>query len=149
MPPSRPVGEGVTHSNRVTRDRHEFLALAEIIPAILFIHQDGKFCYVNREAEKILGYSRAELLNMKFWDVIHPAFRGGVRRRGLDRQEGKAVPIRTDFQILNRQGETRWLECCAARIEFRGRSAVLGSAFDVTETKRGAEALIESERRFR
>src|SRR4051812_21205292 len=49
---------------RSREDHLEFLALARTIPAILFIHQNGRFRYVNPAAETILGYAQAELLKM-------------------------------------------------------------------------------------
>ena len=123
----------------------KFYALTEILPAIVFVHQNGKFRYVNPAAEGILGYSRGELLSMYFWDVVHPDSRGLVRARGLRRQLGETVPARYEFQVLTRTGETRWLDCTASPIEFEARPAVLGSAFDITERLRTEEALRQSQ----
>jgi PAS domain S-box-containing protein len=137
-------------AERAAREtERKFFALTETLPAIVFVHQDGKFRYLNPAAERILGYSSKQLLSMNFWDVIHPEFRELVRERGLSRQQGAAVPSRYEFPIVSGQGETRWLDCTATQIDFEGLPAVLGSAFDVTEAKRVAEALRESEQRFR
>ena len=62
-------------------------SIAEVLPA----------------AEKILGYSRVELLSMHFWQVIHPDFRDAVRAQGLRRQQGENGNIRRDrLQPRNR-----------------------------------------------
>src|SRR5216117_2491701 len=93
-----------TSSRVLSLDEREsearFAAFAETIPALIFIHQEGKFCYVNSVAETILGYSRAQLLSMHFWDVVSPEFRDTVRSRGLLRQQGEAVPPQSEFQIV-------------------------------------------------
>src|SRR5437773_4318305 len=127
----------------------KFFSLTKTLPAIVFVHQDGKFRYLNPAAEQILGYSPAELLGMNFWDVIHPEHRDIVRARGLSRLEGVAVPTRYEFPIVTGRGETRWLDCTATNIEFDGQPAVLGSALDITERFRSEQALRESEEKTR
>src|SRR6266536_2626425 len=81
----------------------KFFALTETLPAIVFVHQDGKFLYLNPAAEQILGYSMAELLGKNFWDVIHPDQREIIRERGQSRQDGGDVPIRYEFPIVTSQ----------------------------------------------
>ena len=112
-----------------------FSALAESIPAIIFVHQQSRFCYVNSAAERILGYSRTELLKMNFWEVVRPDFRDLVRSQGLRREMGEALASRSEFPIISKNGEERWLECTAGRIDFGGQPAVTGSAFDITDRK--------------
>jgi PAS domain S-box-containing protein len=137
-------------TERAAREtERKFFALTETLPAIVFVHQHGRFCYLNPAAEAILGYPPAQLLARNFWEVIHPDFRDLVRGRGLGRQLGDPVPMRYEFPIVTRGGETRWLDCTATRIEFDGQAAVLGSAFDITERVRAEEALRLSEQRFR
>jgi PAS domain S-box-containing protein len=129
-------------SPRATRGAQEpFYTLSEALPAITFIHQDGRFRYVNRIGQQMLGYSLEELLRMEFWEVVQPESRELVRKRGLDRQQGEAPPSRYEFPIKTKAGETRWLECVSARTEFNGMPAVLGSAFDITERKRAERHL--------
>jgi len=59
------------------------------------------------------------------------------------------VPAEYEVRILTKSGETRWVDFAAGNIEFEGRPAVLGTAVDITEHKRAAEVLRESEERFR
>ena len=54
----------------------------------------------------------------------------------------RAVPARYEFKIVRNDGEERWLDFSASSvIDVRGRPAVLGTAFDITERKqrRGAD----------
>src|SRR5207244_3301324 len=70
-------------TERTARESEKkFFALTETLPAIVFVHQDGKFLYLNPAAEQILGYSTAELLGRDFWDVIRPDYSETVRARG-------------------------------------------------------------------
>ena len=136
-------------AERAAREtERKFFALTETLPAVVFVHQEGKFLYLNPVAERILGYSSAELMAMNFWDVIHPHHRDLVRARGLARQRGGDVPARYEFPIVTRGGEIRWLDCTATQVEFDGNPAILGSAFDVTDQRRVEEALRASKERF-
>ena len=72
---------------------------------------------------------------------MHPDFREAVRERSLARQRGESVPARYEFKIERRDGEERWLDSSASSVEFGGRPAVLGIAFDVTERKRAEEQI--------
>ena len=149
------VGRALELAERRRADRaaleseRKFFALTETLPAIVFVHQNGKFRYLNPAAERILGYSPAELLGKNFWDVISPDYRELVRARGLSQQEGRAVPGRYEFPIVTRRGETRWLDCTETHVEFDGQPAVLGSALDITERLRIERALRESEEKTR
>ncbi len=137
-------------AERAAREtERKFFALTETLPAIVFVHQDGKLRYMNPAGEQILGYSPQELMGMNFWEIVHPDFREMVCARGLSRQLGDIVPARYEFPIVTRGGEMRWLDCTATRIDFEGQPAVLGSALDITDARRAAEALRDSEHRFR
>jgi len=141
--------QGAKRAEAAVRESEaKFAAFAENLPAIIFIHQEGKFCYVNAAAERILGYSREELLSMRFWEVIHPKFREQLRSQGLRRQQGEPVPAQSEFQIIDKSGITRWLACTAARTELAGSAAVMGSAFDITARKEAEVALLQAEAKY-
>src|SRR5438552_15026286 len=118
-----------------------FSTLTETVPAVIFIHRNGRFIYVNSAAEEILGYSREEWLEMNFWEVVHPDCRQWVQERGLKRQQGEVVPTRYVVKAITKSGDSCWLDCTAARIDYEGQPAVLGCAFDVTERTRAEQRL--------
>lgn len=126
-----------------------FRALAEASAAITFVYQGERNVYANPAAERVTGYSRAELLEKKFWDIIHPDSRELIRQRGMARQRGEPVPPNYLVQIVTRQGSTRWLDFTGVTVEIGGAPAVLGTAFDVTEQVRVREALHASEANYR
>jgi PAS domain S-box-containing protein len=98
---------------------------------------------------RLTGYTREELLATNIWSLIHPEFRELIRERVSAWQRGEPVPTRSEFKILPKSGETRWLNADSTFIEFDGSPAALTIAFDSTEHKLGEEALRESEERFR
>jgi PAS domain S-box-containing protein len=138
----------VEHANQALRESEaKFRVYAEMTSAAIFIYRGARFIYTNPITEAITGYTRAELLQMNFWDVVHPEHRDLVRQRGMQRQQGENVPDRYQFKILSKNGEARWLDFSARRIVDDGQPAALGTAFDVTSQKLAEEALmLEKER---
>jgi len=126
-----------------------FRTLAENSPAAIFIYQDEYFRYVNQIAEDLIGYSAAELTSMHFFDVVHPDYREMVKERGLARQRGEKVPIHYEFKVIRADGTERWVDFAAGMINYRGKPAGLGTAYDITDRKRAEAALKESEEHLR
>ena len=126
-----------------------FRTLAENSPAAIFIYQDECFRYVNQIAEDLIGYSAAELTSMYFFDVVHPDYREMVKERGLARQRGEKVPIHYEFKVIRADGTERWVDFAAGMINYRGKPAGLGTAYDITDRKQAEAALKESEEHLR
>ena len=126
-----------------------FKALAEMSTALIFIYQGERFTYVNSATKQITGYTEEELLNMKFWDLVHPDSREMVHQRGLARQRNEDVPSRYEFKIITKDRKERWLDFAASAIQYEGIPAALGIAFDVTDRKYIDELLQASELRYR
>jgi diguanylate cyclase (GGDEF)-like protein/PAS domain S-box-containing protein len=118
-----------------------FRTLADTAPCAIFIYQGTRIIYANAFMEAISGYSREELGAMNFWDTVHPDFRNLVRLRGMARQDRETVPGAYEFKFLRKDGQERWVQFAASSIDFGGRSAALGTAFDITERKRAEEQI--------
>ncbi|WP_413438902.1 putative bifunctional diguanylate cyclase/phosphodiesterase [Sulfuriferula sp. GW1] len=119
----------------------KFRTLTETTAAAIFIYQGDYIVYANPEAERISGYSAAELRNMPSWQLVHPDYRELVHARAEARMSGQEVPSRYEFPIQTRTGETRWLDFTAGVIVYEGRQAGLGTAYDITERKQQEAAL--------
>ena len=141
----------------------KFRSLAETAPAAIFIHQGGNFLYANPASERMLGYTREEFLAMDFWGVTHPDDKEMIMRRGRSRFSGDKEPPRYEFRVITKTGEVRWLDMTVGTIEYEGKKAVIGNAFDITgrkqieaererfyqELQQAMRSLQESEARFR
>lgn len=122
-----------------------FRTLTETASSAIIIYQGEYLLYANRSAERLLGYSREELLSKKFWEIIHPDEQENVRRRGMARQRGEGVTPNIEVRIVTKTEEIRWVDFTAAMIQHEGKLAVLGTAFDITGRKKAEEALSEKE----
>jgi PAS domain S-box-containing protein len=116
-----------------------FRTLANTLPAALFIHRGGKLLYANPAGVRMTGYSMEEILNMEFWGVVHPDYRQLIVSRGRARLEGDEPPPQYEFKIRRKDGTDRWVLMTAGTIEYEGKSAIIGSIFDITDRKHAEE----------
>ncbi|MBD3276128.1 MAG: PAS domain S-box protein, partial [Candidatus Marinimicrobia bacterium] len=129
------VTEEKRAENALRESEAKFRVLTESASSAIFIYQDESFRYVNKAAEIITGYSRDELMSMKFWDIVSSEHKQMVKERGLARQRGEDIEPRYEVKFQTKSGKERWLDLTASAIEFDGKPAGLGTAFDVTERK--------------
>ncbi len=147
------VATDITERTRTEKALREsesrFRATAETVAAAVFIYQGSKVRYANSAAEALTGYSRDELLGKDFWEIIHPDMRELATQRGLARQRNEDIPARYEVKLLTKAGDECWVDFTAGVVDFEGRPAVLGTAFDITERRRAEAALRRSEEKYR
>lgn len=126
-----------------------FVTLVEQIPAVTFMAVLGEGdneVYVSPHIEQMLGYSQEEWLSDPFlwYTRLHPEdratwndeFAQGCRRGG---------PFRAECRFLARDGHVVWVHGEARLVkDDRGRPQFLqGVAFDITESKRAQEMVLD------
>ncbi|MFX0093696.1 MAG: PAS domain S-box protein [Candidatus Hodarchaeota archaeon] len=89
----------------VTKRKEEdkkFRSFIEELPGLVLIYQCYKCLYANPAAEQITGYTKEELLSMKFSDLLTPdykdmAFKGGkmLEEKGLLALDQAVIQITT------------------------------------------------------
>jgi PAS domain S-box-containing protein len=114
----------------------------------IFIHQDGKYVFVNDRFAEIHGYKPEQLLGKRYLTLLLPDERKTARRMVSKRLKGETVSPRYEVQRLRKDGTAVWCEMMATRIEYRGRPAIMGNIIDITERKRVEEELREMIRRM-
>ena len=105
----------------------------------IFIHQDGRFVFVNDRFAKLHGYTTEELLGMEYKALIHPDDREVMAERVSKRLKGESVPFQYEVQRLKKDGGTIWCEMIAAAIEYRGKTAIMGNIVNITKRKQAEE----------
>lgn len=143
------ITDRINSETLLRESEDKYRRLTESVPAAIFIYSDNKFIYGNEYSSVITGYDVKEMIGKNFWELVHPDFREVAKQRGLERIKGKDVPSRYELKIIDKHGNEKWLDYCGRSINFQGKPAVLGIAYDITELKRTQRALIDSELKYR
>ncbi len=120
----------------------KFRQLANTVAAAAFIYQDDRLKYVNQAASRITGYSEEELLALPLKKIVHPEHHDLFGQRLRRHEEGEPAPPHYEVRILCKDGRQRWVDFVAGDIEYEGRPALLGTAFDITDRKQAEEELL-------
>jgi PAS domain S-box-containing protein len=140
-----------------SHSRHLFERMAEATPDLMYIYdvQQGRHVYFNRRGERIIGYSGAQILGRELFDsLIHPDDRGWViAELAWFAEHAQDHEVQDhQYRLRHADGSFRWVRCRSVVFSRDAKGSVrhiLGVSQDVTEQRRAAEALRESEARFR
>jgi PAS domain S-box-containing protein len=139
------AGEDITERRRtedaLRESENKFRLVAETAACGIWILQDNRLVYLNREVELLTGYTRAELQAMNPWELVHPEFKPLLQARSKSGQTGSHLLTRFQYKIITKSGEERWLELSDSVMEYEGKPAILATAFDVTATQRAESEL--------
>ena len=115
----------------------------------IFIHQDGKFVFVNDKFADIHGYKPEELLQKEHLMLVHPDERKTLKDIAVRRLQGKPVPHQYEVRRITKDGKTVWCEMMVTVIQYKGRPAIMGNVIDTTERKLAENAIKKSEEQLR
>ena len=113
----------------------------------IYIHQNGKFVYVNRRLASMMGYSPEEMMGKDFVEFVHPEDRSLIMAQAKS-SRSEDSGLRYVCRVLCRNGETKWFEILAASTAYRGQPANMGNVADVTERIGAEKALALEKQRF-
>jgi diguanylate cyclase (GGDEF)-like protein/PAS domain S-box-containing protein len=125
---------------RATEER--YLELFENANDVVYTHDlSGCFTSVNKAAERITGYARAEALQMKASQLVAPEHMK-IACKMIERQVAGEGPLPYELDVICRDGRRVTLEVNTHIISRDGKPVgVQGIARDITERKKTAEAL--------
>jgi PAS domain S-box-containing protein len=115
----------------------------------IFIHQDGKFVFVNDNFAHMHGYKPEELLQKGHLSLVHPDERKILEDIVVKRLEGKPAPHQYEVRRITKDGRSIWCEMMATVIQYKGKRAIMGNVIDTTERKLAENAIKKSEEQLR
>ena len=124
------------------RSEQKFRALAEAVPAAIFIVRGDAHVYVNGMMELLTGYDRDELAHTPVWEIVHPDYREASRAL-VSEHLSQATSKRGEAPLLTKAGELRWVTCTIVPIVYEEGPALLGAALDITARKAAEQAAQE------
>jgi len=114
---------------------NRYRAVIENATEGIVVTQDRKLQFVNPQFIVIMGYSEKELTSRPFIEFVHPDHREQLRGIQIKRLKGEEVPSVYEFRVVDKQGNTKWLENKGVLIEWGGSPATLNFLRDITERK--------------
>ena len=145
----RDITEGKRAEEALRESEEKYRSLTEDSLTGIFIHQDGRYVFVNDRFAGIHGYRSEELLGRDVLTLVHPDERALVEQRASERLKGEAVPQCYEVRRLRKDGKAIWCETMVTLIRYGGRPAFMGNVIDITERKLAGGALQESEEKYR
>lgn len=147
-----------TLGHLITRKRTEealrasenrFRVLSENAFVGIYIIQDGRLSYCNSTQAKIFGYTPEELTGADPRLLVHPDDQAMVLENIRRRIDGEIETIHYEFRGRCKDGSTKNIEVLGGRIDFGGKTAVIGNLMDITDRKHAEDILRESEEKYR
>ncbi|MHA2067601.1 MAG: PAS domain-containing protein [Candidatus Thorarchaeota archaeon] len=133
------ITERVVQEESVRKSEVKYRNLAEQSLQGITILSDNGFEYVNTPFAEMVGWSVEELLAMNMdevWNLFYPADQEILRGRIDSRSSGSSVPPRYEYRLVRSDGEIRWVEAYASRIEFNNQPALQTILIDTTERRK-------------
>jgi PAS domain S-box-containing protein len=142
------ITERKENEETVKESEELYRSLAEKSLIGTYVLQDGIHVFVNNNAASMAECEPTDLVGTKASAIVHPEDREGVRNNATAMIKGlRTAPY--EFRIITKRGNIRWILESNAPIIFNGKPSVLGSAMDITESKKAEENKLRLERQLR
>lgn len=113
--------------------------------------ETGRFLKVNPRYSEITGYSEAELLELTFHDITHPEDAGIGMQYLQSFLANKSPSFQFEKRYVRKDGSIVWVSVTSVRLwdEVSKQQQHMALVEDINERRRTAEALRDSEERYR
>jgi PAS domain S-box-containing protein len=133
----------IKRAEEALRESEEsYRSLVETSPDAIFLHEEGKFVYLNPAAVRLYGAGTAEeLYGKSAFDIVHPDDRDGIRKRTASiLATGAPAPLK-EMRIVHRNGSIVDVEATAGVSYYRGKKVIQVIQRDITERKQAEEKI--------
>ena len=145
------IGVDITERKRAEATLQMFqYTIDRSLDAVQWLNRKAGFEYVNDQACRSLGYTREELMHLHLWDIdpIYPQERWDKNwERYQEGRRGGAENVETFHR--RKDGSVFPVEVSSNHLWFGDKELHVAVVRDITERKRAAAALEESESIFR
>lgn len=143
------ITEQARAENALRESEKKYSTLVENSLTGIYIDQDERIVFANKMLADTYGYSREELIGIESWRLVHPEDRPKTDRIRAKRLRGKKAPTEYEARGLKKDGSVVWVKRRNTKIEYAGRTAILGNVVDVTERKRAEEQFQRTNRELK
>ena len=137
---------------RSSEEKRRFI-MNSALDAIVCMDTDGMITFWNPQAEKIFGWHEDEVMGKKLSEIIIPPQFRNMHEAGIKKYliTGEAPVLNTllELNAINRQQEEFPVELTVLPIKQGGEEFFCSFIRDITQRKKAAEAIKESEEKYR
>ena len=112
-------------------------------------NNEAMHVFVSNEWCNITGYTKDELLEMSFFEILHPRYQKDSLKRHRRKIKGASIPTNFELSIIRKDGMEIPIEITSGYTIYQGKKANVVYIRDITERNRAENALKESEQRYR
>lgn len=138
----RDVTERKKTEDELKESEEKFRNLAEQSPNMIFINQEGRILYANRECEELMGYTKEEFYSpdFNFLTLISPETMESIKSSFSKHLKEEEVPP-YEYSLITKEGKQIEAILTTKLITYQGRKAILGTVTNITEHKKAEETL--------
>ncbi|MBN2009201.1 PAS domain S-box protein [candidate division KSB1 bacterium] len=109
----------------------------------IYIIENNRFTYVNKQFEKVFGYDAAEIYSgkLKPLDIVAPESHAFIAERARAKHDGKAVSPRYEYKAITRSGQIIDADVNTFVLVDGENSRIMGILRDITDRKNLEEQL--------
>ncbi len=138
-------------TRELAQSQKQFQSLVESAGDIIYnANVKGHFTYVNPMSEKVLGYSKEELIGRHYTEFVQKKYVDKVRQFYLQTLKNNKKTSYYEFPVINKKGRIIWLGQ-KVQIEYQadGNHKITAVARDISELVQARKALESSEEKYR
>ena len=135
----------------LVESENRFQIAADTAPMMIWVTGTDKRCtFLNKRWLEFTGHTLAQEMGEGWAESVHPDDRQKCLKTYHEAFDARQ-PFVMEYRLRRRDGEYRWIsDAGAMRQDVQGNFAgYVGSCLDISESRRKAEALAESESRLR
>lgn len=147
---ARDVTEQKKAEDALRESEERYRKLVELSPEAIIVFRECKLLYANPAAVRLWGANNAEdLLGRSVLEMVHPDYREAAQKRINSIETHGSSSAFAETRHVRLDGEVIDVEVTGMPFVFRGQTAVQAVIRDITDRRRGKEALRQSETRLR
>ncbi len=129
----RDITERKLAEESLQKSEKNFRTLMERAPIATFVHNNGRYVYVNPAAVAMLGHSREdEIIGRSLFEHVHPDARESLARR-MDELSGRGSAAFTGLRLVRADGTELVFDGEAMLLDYDGVPSHVVMGQDVTE----------------
>ncbi|WEG13247.1 EAL domain-containing protein [Pullulanibacillus sp. KACC 23026] len=134
---ARDITQEKKMKERLKEAEEKYRSISEESLVGVYMFDDGKVTYINKEVERILGFSREEIATMNFLDLFAEESQEIARYNLSQMLASNITTITEDVLMVTKNGDVRDIEIRSVVTTISNKKVIIGTIIDRTNEKKG------------